>query len=257
MANRGDRLAIHARDWNDMQRLVEQYRNGSFRIDAEGPASSTRDPCTVKALNTTTSALPHYAVVGLGEPVIHPADNPMEFARNVAFRIESPQRSRWGILQAPCGVNEFAPCVVSGVTACKLNVDSSLVSQSYADTQNSDFESLVLVEASSCAQVLWREGGTGLQWAIIRIGNAPCYDTLERFQMTSNWFGGIATATFINLSGAYSEPTGLLEDPLGIFEDQLVSGNVGLSHRTCQGRHFVIQAKCNQPRFPLNTSGGS
>ncbi len=257
MANRGDPLAIQARDWNEMQRLVERYRNSSFKIATDGPSSTMRDSGMIHGLNTTGNALPQCAVVGLGEPVIHPANNRLEFTRAVGMRFVSPQKSRWGVLQAPCAVNEFAPCVISGVTTCKLNVASGAATSSYADAQSDDFESLILVDTASCAQVLWREGGTGLQWAIVRIGNAPCFDTLERFQMTSDWFGGIATATFINLSGAYSEPTGLLEDPLGIFEDQLVAGNIGLSHRTCQGRHFVIQAKCKQPRLPLNTSAGA
>lgn len=76
-------------------------------------------------------------------------------------------------------------------------------------------------------------------------------DTLERFVMNSNWVGGVAAATFTNLS----EPSipvqaGVVEDPLGIFTDVLGVGGQGLSIRTRYGRHYVIQAKCDQAGVP-------
>jgi hypothetical protein len=76
-------------------------------------------------------------------------------------------------------------------------------------------------------------------------------DTLERFVMNSNWVGGVAAATFTNLS----EPSipvqaGVVEDPLGIFTDILGVGGQGLSIRTRYGRHYVIQAKCDQLDVP-------
>lgn len=81
-------------------------------------------------------------------------------------------------------------------------------------------------------------------------------DTLETFQMTSNWLGGIATATFTNLSEpAYGTSAGILEDPEGIFVDVLGAGGRGLSIRTRYGRHYVIQAKCAQTLTPPATTG--
>lgn len=76
-------------------------------------------------------------------------------------------------------------------------------------------------------------------------------DTLERFVMNSNWVGGVAAATFTNLS----EPSipvqaGVVEDPLGIFTDTLGVGGQGLSIRTRYGRHYAIQAKCDQADVP-------
>lgn len=81
-------------------------------------------------------------------------------------------------------------------------------------------------------------------------------DTLETFQMTSNWLGGIATATFTNLSEpAYGTSAGILEDPEGIFVDILGAGGRGLSIRTRYGRHYVIQAKCAQTLTPPASTG--
>lgn len=85
---------------------------------------------------------------------------------------------------------------------------------------------------------------------------AGASDTLETFQMTSNWIGGIATATFNNLSEpAYGTSAGILEDPEGIFVDILGAGGRGLSIRTRYGRHYVIQAKCAQTLTPPASTG--
>lgn len=76
-------------------------------------------------------------------------------------------------------------------------------------------------------------------------------DTLERFVMRSDWVGGLAAATFTNLSEpTWPDENGVVEDPLGIFADILGVGGQGLSIRTRYGRHYVIQAKCDQVDVP-------
>ncbi len=256
MPQRGDPLEISARDWSDMQRVVEKFRNGGVSFQAPAQQSSLRSPTIVKVLNDTGDPLQQCAIVGLGEPVILPADNEMEFIRNIAFEIVPPTQGRWGVLQAPVAAGEITTAIVSGVAACRLNITSETLPNLFADAVGADYAKLGIKDAVGNAQILWRAGGTGSQWSIVRIGNARCYNTLERFQMTSNWFGGIATATFINLSGAYSEPSGIVEDPLGIFADQLLAGHIGLSNRTCEARHFVIQAKCKQSTSSSSSVGG-
>lgn len=91
------------------------------------------------------------------------------------------------------------------------------------------------------------------KYYIVYIGTSPAFasDTLERFVMTSNWYGGLATATFVNLSEpGWPIEYGIVEDPLGIFTDILAIGGQGLSTRTRYGRHYVIQAKCDQAEVP-------
>lgn len=93
--------------------------------------------------------------------------------------------------------------------------------------------------AANCVRIIIDDRGTATS------------DTLERFVMTSNWFGGLATATFTNLSEpAWPTEYGIVEDPLGIFTDILGVGGEGLSIRTRYGRHYVIQAKCDQVEVP-------
>lgn len=78
----------------------------------------------------------------------------------------------------------------------------------------------------------------------------PCHEKLERFTMLSGWQGTTAWASFRLATAASIDQYGILEDPEGIFTDQIGSGSTGLSIRTCNGRHFVIQAACDQESTP-------
>lgn len=99
--------------------------------------------------------------------------------------------------------------------------------------------------------VLHRVPGFWLAVLQDHVGNDAVGDTLEIFTMRSNWVGGTAAASFVNLSRP-SWPTayGRVEDPLGIFADILSRGGRGLSIRTRGNRHYAIQAKCDQTDLP-------
>lgn len=84
-----------------------------------------------------------------------------------------------------------------------------------------------------------------------------CSERLERFTMLSEWQGTNALASFRLATAAGIDQYGILEDPEGIFTDQIGYGNTGLSIRTCNGRHFVIQAKCDQESTPPAAPMGS
>ncbi len=258
MPQRGDPLAISARDWSDMQRVVEKFRNGGVSFQAPAQQSSLRSPTTVKVLNDTGDPLELCGIVGLGEPVTLPADNEMEFIRNIAFKIVPPTTGHWGVLQSPVAAGEITTAIVAGVVACKINVISALKPNLFADAVAPNFAELQISDASGNAQILWRAGGTGTQWAIVRIGNTTCSERLEKFVMLSDWSDdGFAVARFTLIEESVADVVGIVEDPLGIFADQIGFGNSGLATRTCSGRHFVIQAACDQddvtPSAPLGS----
>ncbi len=258
MPQRGDPLSISARDWTDMQRVVDKFRNGGVSFQAPAQQSSLRSPTIVKVLNDTGDPLEQCGIVGLGEPVILPADNEMEFIRNIAFKIVPPTTGRWGVLQSPVAAGEITTAIVAGVVACKINVISALKPNLFADAVNLDFAELQVSDVGGNAQILWRAGGTGTQWAIARIGNTTCSERLEKFVMLSDWSDdGFAVARFTLIEESVADVVGIVEDPLGIFADQIGFGNSGLATRTCSGRHFVIQAACDQdpvtPSAPLGS----
>lgn len=75
-----------------------------------------------------------------------------------------------------------------------------------------------------------------------------CSERLEQFTMLSDWIGNEAFAKFRLATATGVDQYGILEDleaPDSIFTE-LTYGQTGWAIRTCDGRHFVIQAKCAQ-----------
>jgi hypothetical protein len=89
-------------------------------------------------------------------------------------------------------------------------------------------------------------GGTAREgWVIC---DAPCVERLGKFTMLTDWYVGKAHAHFQLIDETAPYGVGIIEDPLGVFADVIVTGNSGLSRQTCSGRYFAIQAPCNQQR---------
>ena len=79
--------------------------------------------------------------------------------------------TRWRRKTSLLIFGEITTAIVSGVAACKIDVVSNTDPNKFAEATASDFTKLQIRDASGIAQILWRAGGTGSQWAIVRIGN--------------------------------------------------------------------------------------
>jgi len=82
----------------------------------------------------------------------------------------------------------------------------------------------------------------------------PCSEKFETFVMLSNWVGTKAFAVFTLATGG-SVQYGVVEDLKGIFQDQITYGQEGIGIRSCDGRHFIINAKCAQATVSPPTFG--
>jgi hypothetical protein len=167
---RGEPVAMAARDWDQMLTAADASRLSQFDIDSQ-TGLTLRSPAIVKVRNKTGQPLEKCSIVGLREPVIHPNQNEMEFIRHVAFDAYNPQIfGRFGVLSGPCDVEGIVPCVVDGIVACKILVRSEGEPNLFVDAANR-YEFLSVNDQTGAAQVIWRAGGIGVQWSLVRIGN--------------------------------------------------------------------------------------
>lgn len=235
--HRGDPLSIGARDWGDMLRVVERYRNGQIKFDAPTLETAIQSATTAKVLNESGSNLDQCAVIGLGAPIITPTLNQQEFIRNFAFRTVAPLPRRWGIVQGPIPAGEIGTVCIAGATACKIVVTDESLPVNFITV-----ESGVLVPsyASGDATVLWREGGTGEQWAIIRIGQVAT--THHLFTLTADMDAGIGIAEISDMDDTVTIETAAVYDSLGIFAE-LAEGARGICVLQL-GKYYIIQAEC-------------
>lgn len=173
LVSAGDDLNIEAGIWNDIQKLLEEWRAGRVQFGAGSlrnwPAS------TVYVKNESQNDVTAGDVLGLGDPVISPTDNVEEFRSNFAFKgaipsTSTPHYGQYGIVQeAADKTNGYCRCVVSGVTFVKLNITHA--SDLYCEIVNNVSTSLK-TGALGSSRVLWKSTGTGStdKWGLIRVG---------------------------------------------------------------------------------------
>ena len=101
----------------------------------------------------------------------------------------------------PLAADGIGRGIVSGVTICRVWADAEAQEYQFAEAEQGVTNYLRMVESGS-AQVLWREAGTGLKWAIVRLGNHDEDQRLIHFELTDELqLGGYAPAKQLEWTG--------------------------------------------------------
>jgi len=165
----GDPLCISATTFNT---FVDAARDFLSRRQGTGgrPSQSFRQTGIVLLQNDSGADAPRFAALGIDSPVIDPGDNEDEFTSRVALSGVTPvagtHEGLFAVCLEPIADGEIGRACVSGVCPAVVNVTDA--SHQYADIADGQ---VVLTSCSrGAAQVLWRETGTGLKWAVVRIG---------------------------------------------------------------------------------------
>ncbi len=167
----GRPLEIPAATWNAMvdaaRSHVEQQHDQSAPTDG-----LFRQGDIVKVRNQSGQSLDRFAVLGIDSPAIDPQENQREFKNHVALNAVTPtaqHRGRFVVLLEPLAGGRIGKAWLSGVCPARINVLEDW--HSHADIQEGDSSSLTSHPAGS-AQILWKEPGTGLKWAVVRLSSA-------------------------------------------------------------------------------------
>jgi hypothetical protein len=238
----GERIGISASTWNAMLEAAKAHEQRKFNVTSESdPLLRQADIC--KVLSEAATDLPRFAVVGIEGPLISPADNLVEFQSRAAFRVGVPtesSRGKFAILTEPIPAGRIGQAWVSGVCPAQVFVTDG--AHQYCEAAAGATTAL----KSDCfgsARILWREAGTGLRWALIRLGNRDDNGRHFRFELLGSLAGGSALAEIYGMTG---EPItqDLVLDPENIFQ-RLDEGDRGIAVKDC-GQFWAIQAKCPQ-----------
>lgn len=166
----GDPLQISAQAFNTFIDMANARQGGFGAI--------TTDQLNGVSLNTTVfpvknggGDLDRFSILSIGGPIFTPTDNADEFKSNIAFTGSTPGATpalgRFCVLLEPCKAGSIAKAAFFGVTVAKVDVLDS--SHGWADVKPSSSESLRSGQFGS-AQILYKESGTGVKLALIRIG---------------------------------------------------------------------------------------
>jgi len=113
------------------------------------------------------------AVLGVEAPIIDPSANEEEFRNRVALSCITPaadtHEGRFVVLAEPIANGKIGRAYAAGVCPVKIDVPDEEHEWRYAEIADGVTANLK-VSMQGSATILWRAGGTGVQWAVIRLG---------------------------------------------------------------------------------------
>jgi hypothetical protein len=166
----GQRLEVTAEAFNaflDAARAVREHK--IFGTEA---TQFFRQSGIVKLKNASGADRSRFAVLGLSEPIILPADNLDEFKRQVTFEgtvpVKNVHKGKFAVLLEPIAAGKIGLAVIAGVAPVRLQVDPV---QLYDCAEIIDGSTQALRNAPhGSARVLWVESsGSTERWAVVRL----------------------------------------------------------------------------------------
>ncbi len=174
---------ISARNQNAIIRQVRSLVHGpGFYIDGTGVyARRLHRTATevVRIQNNSGEDRNAYEVLGIDAPLATPGEDPTEFHRP-SFTGSSPDIDdhfgRFAVLLDPVPAGQIARACIDGICSVQINVTREVDRRADVKTGQTSW-----LRSGSCgaADILWKETGTGVKWAKVRIGNV------------AGWFSGV------------------------------------------------------------------
>jgi hypothetical protein len=247
----GDPLVIPASTFNTFVDVAGDFLRRQHQQGQTGTPAG-RQSGIVLVKNTSGADRNRFDILGVDGVVIAPADNLDGFKNQVALVGVTPASSHAGrfvILQEPIVAGEVGLAVAAGVCPVKVNVAAE--SDTLAEAVTGDAGKLAS-GATGSAIILWKETGTGVKWAVVRLGSPAggaaaipvkltasagggSYTGKEQVWSGSAWSDkpGAATITCINLSETTGGCTsGLDVSPAPVVLATAISGTYFFERET-------------------------
>ena len=192
-AQAGQQLEIPAEAYNafvDAARFVRERRHDVAQESTE----PLRQSGIIKVRNRSGAARDRFDVLMIDDPVVLPTANEQQFKNQVAFEgyepseqahPEAPQRpvacQKFVVLLEPLPAEGIGRATVAGVTVARVNVIRE--SDRFAQLATGNASSLRSVSTGP-AEVIWKEPGLGVKWAVVRLGERP---RLAIFELAGTW----------------------------------------------------------------------
>lgn len=237
----------------------------SRRLAAAEPADPSLprqyDPAVAIVRNDTGEALEAFAVVGLDDPEFDFSDDdsiPSDWLDRPEVSAVVPEflahDGRFAITLEPAAEEGLVRCVLSGIVPCRVLVVEDEEAYTFADIRATSVASEALqalaLLPSGTAQVLWREDGVGLKWALVRLGSSPGAVIVDYVLSEPLHGDSSATATLSWPTGLWDkiEVTAGLYAPPGMTTGTLPAQSVGTAFwDRFKRRWTALQGSCSLP----------
>jgi len=163
----GQRMQIPAAAYNAFVDAANYTKAAS--LSNRGQDGGNLGAGAVLVRNATGADLGRFSIVGIDGPVISPTDNLIEFQNRIVLSGVGPYPGQFAVLLEPLKAGAIGRACVSGECVCRVNATDSGHQFAEATTDPTRLESA----ASGSAAILYKEGGTGEKWTVVRLGNSP------------------------------------------------------------------------------------
>jgi len=177
-AKAGDPLRIPATAYNAFIDAARHAQGHEPDIGA-GPPGAPRPAGTVTVKNDSGLNVVRFGVLGVTGLLYGPDDSLDGFKNRPVLLGDTPTADHAGafvVLLQPLTSGGIGLGVVAGVVIVKVNVTDA--EHEYADVEDGSAVRLASAVVGS-AQILWAEGGTGEQWAVVRLSGPPRLGTAD------------------------------------------------------------------------------
>jgi hypothetical protein len=167
----GDPLRIPARWFNDVTDATVAFKR-SRQNTQSGPVPTNRHEGLVLVQNNSGADREQFDILGVDDILFGPDDNLLEFSNNVTYLGVVPtgtHKGKFVICAEPIAKGKFGKAFLFG--ACPVYLNMVAVTDQFADVKPGDATELQSA-SSGAVRILWFEGGTGEQWAVVRFSGS-------------------------------------------------------------------------------------
>jgi len=167
----GQKLRIPVDTWNTLIDAAQDYQRRSLHRGSAS-ARELRSTGIVLVKNTSGQDCFRYDILGLDDAtvIIDPETSEREFCQRIVLPAVTPadqHKDSFCILQEPIKAGKFGQAMLLGVTQCWVDVKAA--SDTRAEPAADTVGNLVSA-ASGIARIIWKQAGTGIKLAIVRLG---------------------------------------------------------------------------------------
>lgn len=166
----GEKLRIPAVAYNAFIDTALDLRRRQQTAQQDG-TPELRQTGIILVRNDSGADRGRFDVLGISGVLITPADNPDAFKSKVALVGVSPAEAqhagRFVVLLEPIASGKIGQACAAGVTIARVDIVDT--DHKFADVSDGTAAQLKSAEGGAGA-ILWKESGTGVKWAVVRIG---------------------------------------------------------------------------------------
>lgn len=172
---RGQRFKVPtAINYNDLADSVNDWLDRKRSKGASENPMSAEAPTSELVYNATGAALPRFSVIAITGSRVNPNEAPTRFQQRVAYTGTVPTAATgdgWGVTLMPIAAGALGRVCTAGVVMCRVT-DNSQGGVPHAEVVPGVTTHLRLSSLGG-ADVLYRPGGPGVEWSLIRLGQMP------------------------------------------------------------------------------------